>query len=119
MNYLFGRSACSDSMQDSDRTGDVNHYRPVLLFASIPMLIVIMFAVPIYVHTVIEIRIVALSTLIMIATGFSIIIALGAIVDLFRRRPFDVNRALMLGVVTFGNMTLFVTAAKIDNANLL
>ena len=119
MSEFLSAIAGSNMTKAFGKTDTVQNYRPVLLFASIPMLIVIMFAVPIYVHTVIEIRIVALSTLIMIATGFSIIIALGAIVDLFRRRPFDVNRALMLGVVTFGNMTLFVAAAKIDSANLL
>jgi len=90
-----------------------------LLYGAIPLLIVLMFAVPIYAHSVIEIRLIALKALILIATGFSLIVALGAAVDIAKKRPPNVNRTLMLAVATFGNMALFVAAAKLNDVNLI
>ena len=95
------------------------HYRPALLLALIPSLVVIVLAVPIYAHAFIGFRFVALNALILVATCFSLFIALGAVVDLVKHRPFDANRALLLCVATFGNMALLIAAAKIDSANLL
>ena len=86
----------------------------MLLYGAIPLVIALMFAVPIYAHSVISIRLIALNALILIATGFSMIVALGACVDLVRRRPPNVNRCMILCVATFGNMTLFVAASKIN-----
>ncbi|MCB0065546.1 MAG: hypothetical protein KDD77_00270 [Caldilineaceae bacterium] len=99
--------------------GPEYHYRPALLLALIPTLVVIVFAVPIYAHAFIGFRFVALNVLILVATCFSLFIALGAILNLVRHRAFDVNRALLLCVATFGNMALLIATAKIDNANLL
>ena len=92
---------------------------PYLLYGAIPLLIALMFAVPIYAHSIIQIRLIALNALILIATGFSMIVALGATVDLFRRRPPNINRTLMLAVATFGNMALFVAAAKLNDASMI
>jgi len=88
---------------------------PYLLYGSIPLLIVLMFAVPIYAHSIIEIRLIALNALILIAAGFSLIVALGAALDIIKKRPPNVNRTLMLSVATFGNMALFVAAAKLND----
>lgn len=92
---------------------------PHLVYGAIPLLIVVMFAVPIYAHSVIEIRLIALKALILIATGFSLIVALGAVVDIAKKRPPNVNRTLMLAVATFGNMTLFVAVTKLNDASLI
>lgn len=98
---------------------DARNRPPYLLYGAIPLLIAIMFAVPIYAHSIVPIRLIALNALILIATGFSMIVALGASVDLIRKRPINMNRTLMLCVATFGNMALFVAAAKLHATDLI
>jgi len=93
--------------------------QPLLLYGAIPLLIALMFAVPIYAHSVISIRLIALNALILIATGFSMIVALGAFVDVVRRRPPNINRVMLLSVATFGNMALFVAAAKLSDTGMV
>lgn len=91
---------------------------PYLLYGAIPLIIVVMFAVPIYAHSMIQMRLIALNALILIATGFSLIVALGAAIDIAKKRPPNINRTLMLSVVTFGNMTLFVAGAKLNDSSV-